>query len=591
MHGVFSELSVVIIITAIVSLVMKQLRQPLILGYILAGLIVGPSALALIHSVESFKAFSEIGIALLLFIIGLGMNVSELRRLGKVVLIIASLTLTGVGLTGVAVSMLLGFSRSEALIVGLALYFSSTIIIVKILSDKKEQNRLHGQIAIGVILVEDLVATLALLFIAAGKDGGLDATQVGLLLGKGALLISALVLCSTRILPKVSKFIASSQELLFLFAIAWGFGIATLFEVVGFSIEVGALFAGVALASSPYSQQIVSRLKPLRDFFIVLFFITLGQGMNLSNLSAAILPAIALSLVVIILKPFVVISAMGLLGYGKRVSFKTGINLSQISEFSIVFVVLATSIGLVSNEVSAVITLVAIITIATSTYLMKYDDELFSRFDKIKLKVFEKERKVKEKHGRKESYDLVLVGFHRGGHEFLHVFRSLKKRYVVVDYDPHRIESLESEGEPNIYGDVTDPELLEEILLDRSELVVSTITELSVNLYLGQWLEKNNPNAVYIVTANSALEAIELYTAGASYVVLPHYIGSEKISHFLSKSGLKKSEFKKYKNKHLSYLEAQANHEESAERKQIGQGMLEKMVEIANKSLNTKPKN
>lgn len=555
MHGVFGELSVIILITAGVSLIMRFFKQPLILGYILSGLLVGPSALNLIHSPETFEAFSELGIALLLFIIGIGMNVAELKRLGKIVLIIAFTTLVTVSSFGFAASSLLNFSKTESIVIGLSLFFSSTIIIVKILSDKKEQNRLHGQIAIGVILVDDIVATLALLFIAAGKDGGLDPRQVALLFCKGILLVMGLVVCSKRILPKVSRHIATSQELLFLFAIGWGFGIATLFEIVGFSIEVGALFAGVALASSPYAQEIGSRLKPLRDFFVVLFFISLGEGMNISNLSAGIVPALILSAIVILLKPMIVIMSMGMLGYAKRVSFKAGINLSQISEFSIIFVVLASSIGLVKDDVSAVITLVAIITIAVSTYLMKYDDQLFTYFDKLNIKLFEKQVSYKEKR-RTSGSEILLFGYHHGGNEFVKTFKQIGKKYLVLDYDPSVIEVLEAQQIPYIYGDATDAELLEEINLHTAKLIISTFSDFEASQQLINNILRINQNAVIICHANNQEEALKLYELGATYVMIPHHIGSEKIGAFIKKNGFNKTEFKKYRDKHLQYLQS-----------------------------------
>jgi len=561
MNDVFAELSLVIAITAGVSLLMRLLRQPLILGYILAGLIVGPSVFGIIQSTEMFEAFSSIGIALLLFIIGIGMNIAEVKRLGRVILLITFASLFTVGSLGFSASAFMGFNRSESIIIGLALFFSSTIIIVKILSDKKEQNRLHGQIAIGVILMEDIVATLALLFIVAGKDGGIELSQLGLLFGKGLLLLGFLTLFSTKLLPRISKFMASSQELLFLFAIAWGFGIATIFEMSGFSIEVGALFAGVALAPLPYSQEIAARLKPLRDFFVVLFFIALGESLNTNNLSSGIFPALVLSLIVMIVKPFTIITVTGLLGYTKRVSFKAGINLSQISEFSIVLVVLAAATGMVSGNVSAIMTLVAIITIASSTYLMKYDDELYAKFDRIRLHMFEKEVVYKERRSR-NTYPLVLFGYERGGHEFIKTFRSLGKRYIVVDYDPHIIDTLEHQDIPYIYGDATDIELLDEVGIDSAKLIISTFTDYEVTSQLVRHINHKNPHAVIICHADNKEEAVKLYDLGSTYVMIPHFIGSEKISSFIRRSGLKKSEFTNYREKHLAYLHNHFPYEE-----------------------------
>ncbi len=412
MNDIFSEISVVIIIATGVSIIMKLLKQPLILGYILSGLLVGPAGFNLIHNKDIFDAFSHIGIALLLFIIGLGLNVAIIGKLGKVVFTAALAELITVGGLGFLVSSALGFSRTEALIIGLSLFFSSTIIIVKVLSDKRQQSRLHGQIAIGIILLDDIVATIALLFVAAGKDSTPGVAEFSLLFSKGALLIAILIFFSTHLLPRISKFMASSQELLFLAALAWGFGIATLFDKSGFSIEVGALFAGVALASLPYAQEIGSRLKPLRDFFVVLFFIVLGESLNVSNLKAGLGPAIALSAIVIILKPITITSVLGLMGYTKRVSFKAGINLSQISEFSIVLVVLAASNGMIRGSIGAIITLVAIITIASSTYLMHYDDELFSRFDQLKLRIFDKEATHHETI-ESNNYPYILFGYQK----------------------------------------------------------------------------------------------------------------------------------------------------------------------------------
>lgn len=553
MHDVFHELAIVIIVTTAVSLVMRMLRQPLILGYILSGLIVGPSVFGLIHSAETFEAYSELGIVLLLFIIGLGMNVAELKKLGKIVVLTATASLVTIGSLGATVSLILGYSASEALIVALGLFFSSTIIIVKILSDKKEQNRLHGQIAIGVILVEDIIATLALLYVAASQSGGLDASGLVNLALKGVGLGVLMTVVALKIMPTLSRWMAKSQEMLFLFAIAWGFGISTLFKEAGFSIEVGALFAGVVLASTPYAQEIAARLKPLRDFFIVIFFITMGESLNITSLGSAIVPALLLSLIVTVGKPFVITTTMGMLGYAKRVSFKTGINLSQISEFSIVLVSLAAASGMVRPEISAVITVVAIVTIATSTYMMHYDEALYALFDRVKIRAFEKEVVYKEKK-IPGGYPLMLFGYHHGGRDFVKTFRHIGKRFLVVDYDPTVIDSLEQQNIPYLYGDATDRELLEEVGMEHVKLAISTFHDYEVTSRVVTNINQSNPDTVIVCYAEKQSQAIKLYEMGATYVMIPHHIGNEKISAFVKKSGLKKAEFEKYRDKHLQEL-------------------------------------
>lgn len=550
MGDVFTQLSLVIVVAAGVAMIMRLLRQPLIMGHILTGILVGPSLLNLISDKEAFATFSEIGIALLLFIIGLELSMSTIKRLGKPVFLTAAAILSTVGVIGYVFGVLFHFTPTESIILGLGLFFSSTIIIAKVLSDKKELTRLNGQIAVGVILLDDVVATFALLFVAAGSGGeALNLITISILIAKGLGVIALLVLLATKVLPPLMKYVAKSQELLFLFALAWGFGIATLVNYAGFSIEIGALFAGVALAHLPYVHQIGARLKPLRDFFIVLFFISLGESLQLESLTAVIIPAIILSFIVLLLKPLVVMSALGVLRYTKRTSFKAGINLSQISEFSIILVVLAQQAGMVGDTLSALIALVAIITIAVSTYLMQYDDAIYAKIGH-KLRFFERSKTNEEKH-RAKDYPLVMFGYKNGGQQFLKTFRKMKERYVVVDFDPEVIEELERRHIEYLYGDATDPELLAEINLEKTKLVVNIVGDHAVNQQLVRYVRRHNKDTVIICYSDDHNEAAELYSLGASYVMLPHFIGSEKLSMFIHLHGINKHSFEEYRKKHL----------------------------------------
>lgn len=547
---IFAQLSVVIVIAAVVSIIMRLLKQPLIAGYIVSGIIVGPSVLHLVSDSNAFEAFSEIGIALLLFIIGLELSVTVIKKLGKPVFLTAAAILLTIGTIGFLVGSAFQYTATESLLIGLAMFFSSTIIIAKVLSDKKEITRLNGQIAIGVILLDDIVATFALLFIAAGGSGHtLGPVEIGLLIIKGLAVIGVLALLSLKVLPKVVKFVAKSQELLFLFALAWGFGVASIINFVGFSIEIGALFAGVALAHLPYAGQIGARLKPLRDFFVILFFISLGEHLQMGHLAAAILPAIALSLVVLILKPLVVMLSLGLLGYTRRTSFKTGINLSQISEFSIILIVLAASTGVISQGVSAVITLVALITITISTYFMQYDNAIYRKLEK-RLSLFERATASDVKHAIKK-YPLILIGYQNGGHQYLKTFRSLKRRFVVIDYDPEVIEELERANINYLYGDVTDPELLAEVDMDAVKLIVNTIGDHAVNVALVKYVRRRNEDAVIVCYSSNYGEAADLYKLGVSYVMMPHFIGSERLSNFIATNGISREKFDSYREKHM----------------------------------------
>jgi len=370
---------------------------------------------------------------------------------------------------------------------------------------------------------------------------------------KGALILIPLFLIGNLLLPKMTKLIAGSQEFLFLFAIGWGFGAAALFQHFGFSIEVGALFAGVALANLPYTQEIASRLRPLRDFFVVVFFIVLGTQLSFGHFSAIWLPVLVLSLVVILFKPLVTMIIMGALSYTKNTSFKASTSLAQISEFSLVMIMLARQQGLVRGNITDIITIVALITIAVSAYAITYSNSLYSLFSQ-NLSLFER-RKTKIENIKFQNYDMVLFGYKKGGSEFIRVINQMKKSFVVVDYDPEVVDIMTEKNIHFIYGDATDIELLEELNLSRAKLIVSTISDHNTNLFLVRWLEHANPSAVFVCAAETANEASILYQEGVSYVMMPHYIGSEKISSFIKRNGFNKTEFRKFREKHLLYLQ------------------------------------
>ncbi|MBM3228576.1 sodium:proton exchanger, partial [Candidatus Pacearchaeota archaeon] len=269
MAEVFTQISFIIVIVLIMSLLMRILRQPLIIGYIISGIILGPYFLGVLPKVEAINAFSEIGIALLLFIVGLHLTPKVIKEVGKISL------LTGLGqifftaFIGYFVAILLGFAPLTSLYIAVALTFSSTIIILKLLSDKGDLDSLYGKVSVGFLLVQDFVAIIALVIISSLSTGENFLGTIGLTLLKGGILVAILAPISIYILPKFQKFLAKSQEFLFIFSIAWGLGMASLFYFAGLSIEVGALLAGVLLSISPYNLEVSSKLRPLRDFFMI----------------------------------------------------------------------------------------------------------------------------------------------------------------------------------------------------------------------------------------------------------------------------------------------------------------------------------
>jgi Kef-type K+ transport system membrane component KefB len=554
MH-VFLEIASIIAIATGVSFLMRLLKQPLIVGYILSGIIAGPYLLNIVSAVETIELFSKIGITILLFIVGLSLSPNVVKEVGKV-----SLT-TGVGqviftsLIGFGIALILGLDRLAALYTAIALTFSSTIIILKLLSDKGDVNKLYGKIAIGFLLVQDIIATIILIFVSsfAGSTDGNIGLFILMTIGKGVALIAGLMLLSNLVLTRICRYISNSQELLFLFSLAWGMGLACIFYLMNFSVEIGALVAGVTLASTPYANEIGSRMKPLRDFFIVLFFILLGSQMVISDLGSLLIPALILSVFVLIGNPIIVIFLMNWLGYNRKTGFYAGLAVAQISEFSLILATLGFNVGHLSREVLSLITLVGLITIAGSTYLILYSDQIYPKLSGL-LKFLEFRKTGRGTGQSAREHSALLFGYDRVGSMFVNAFEKLEQKYLVIDVNPESIQKLEQLEVPALYGDAGDVEFLGDLNLQNIKIAVTTIPDFNTNLLLIDQIRKVNEKAIVIAISHNPGEAKELYLKGASYVVMPHYLGAKYAANMISRLGVKRKEYEAERGKHLAHI-------------------------------------
>jgi len=549
---VFVEISVILIIATMVAGVMRILKQPMIIGYIIAGLLLSPFFLNVIKSTDAISIFSQMGVTFLLFIVGLNLSPRVIKEVGKVSLV------TGVGqvlftsIIGYFISRTLGFSVITSLYIAVALTFSSTIIIMKLLSDKNDLDKLYGKISIGFLLVQDLIAIIILIFISSFSSGSSMANSLLLLFGKGVILIILMVIISLYILPKLSEFFARSQEFLFLFSIAWGLGLATLFYLIGFSIEIGALIAGITLSVSPYHYEISSKMRPLRDFFIILFFILLGSQLTFGNINQYIIPIIVFSIFILIGNPLIVLILMGLLGYSKRAGFLAGLTVAQISEFSLILIVMGIKVGHLNQDILSLVTIIGLITIAGSTYFIMYSDKIYPYIENY-LGIFER-KSAKKGSKRKDIYDLILFGYNRIGFDFLESFKKLKKRFLVVDYNPDVVEDLTKKKINCEYGDVGDIEFLDSLRLKKVRMVVSTVPDFETNILLIRKIRRINKNAIIIVISHQIEEADVLYKTGATYVVLPHFLGGKYAAMLINKHGLDLKKFNEERDRHIIHL-------------------------------------
>ncbi|OGG80469.1 hypothetical protein A3A39_04185 [Candidatus Kaiserbacteria bacterium RIFCSPLOWO2_01_FULL_54_13] len=557
----FLELSVLIAIATAVAAVMRLLQQPLIIGHILTGLIVGPLLLDLIHSAETLAVMGEIGVAILLFTVGLHLSPDIIRRFGKVSFI------TGIGqvlfttVVGYFISISLGFSSLESFYIGVALAFSSTIIIMKLIADKGELDTLYAKIAVGFLLVQDLIAILLLVGIPLFSTSSFTATSIGSFLLTGIALMGFVVLASRFFISKVNRFIAQSQEFLFLFAIAWGIGVAALFKGFGLSLESGALVAGVTLAALPVRHEISARLVPLRDFFIVMFFILLGSQMQFVDIQSVLPAALTLSLLVLIGNPLILMILMGFLGYRKKTSFQTGLTVAQISEFSLILIAVGVSMGHLEAQILSLVTFIGLVTIFGCTYMVLYSERLYAVLAPF-LGAFER-KDAFEPRMRHSGHSVILFGCNRIGADFLESLKTLDKHFLVVDHDPDTVSMLANSGIAVEYGDAGDIDFLGSINVSKTELVISTVPDPETNLLINRSIRSRNPDAVIMVIAHRIGDALSHYEEGVDYVVLPHFLGGKYASDIVIRFGTDKAKYATLRTKHIEHLKLRiaAGHE------------------------------
>ena len=538
--GSFHEVAALVLAAAVAGALAVRLRQPLIVAFIAVGVLAGPSVLDVVRAEDEIHLLAELGIALVLFVVGLKLDVRVIRDTGSVALITGGGQIALTALIGFGLALLLGLELVTAAYVAMALTFSSTIIVVKLLSDRREIDELHGRIAVGILIVQDLVviaAIIALTAIGADADGGV-AEQVAWVVVKGLTLLLGVALITRYALTGVLHRAARTPELLVLGAIAWAIGLAALADALGFSSEVGAFVAGVALASTPYREAIGGRLVPLRDFLLLFFFLDLGANLDLGGLGSQLLTALVLSAFVLLTRPLIVVALAGRLGYTSRVGFLAGVSMSQISEFSLILAALGLGLGHLDADGVALITAIALLTISLSTYATLYGHELYERLRRP-LSLFERRGGPPlrdEPAARTEPTEIVLLGVGRFGGALLDALRDAGHDVLAVDFDPRVIDAVRAAGHPAMYGDAEDPELPGALPLDGASLIVSTVRRPEVGLALLHALEHHGYGGRVALSAHHAHVDEELRARGADYVLRPYEAAAAVAAATLSSS-------------------------------------------------------
>ena len=536
---VLRDLGVIIGTAALIALLAARLRVPSIIAYIAAGLVLGPLT-ALLRATDSVALIAETGIVLLLFLVGLELSLEKIRDVGRVAIVagLGQVVFTAAG--GFLLTLLLGFEVVPALVIAVALTFSSTVVVVKVLTQKGELDTLYGRIAVGIFLVQDLVVIIALTLLPGLAARG-EASAGTLLSGVGAsfvfmlLLLVVALLAARFLLPRLFAWMAPSAEGTLIWSLAWCFIFVAAAELFHLSVEIGSFLAGVSLAQLPFTGDLRRRVRPLMNFFVMVFFVALGVQMDITSLEH-VGAAAALSLFVLIGKPPLFLFIIARMGYGPRTAFLTSVTVAQISEFSFIFAALALSSGLVDQSVLSLIGIVGIVTIAASVYMILYNQQLYDLLARRGLlrwltRGAVHEAPVPEPIGLRGH--VIVVGMNALGRRIVGSLLEMGETVVAVDTDPAKLRDLPC---MTMVGDVDHLSVLEEVSYRDARLLVSA-------------LQIENSNALLAYRGQSAGVATSIHAfdqgvvddlreSGATHLILSKNAGIRRLTGVLRDLGL-----------------------------------------------------
>ena len=545
-----SSIGICVAAAALLALIGWRLRQPLILAYLVTGVVIGPHGLNFVTDQASIATVAEIGLILLLFIIGLEIDLKKLASAGPAVLLTGALQVPICIALGLAFFFLLGERNFPLLYLAACMSLSSTLVVVKLLYDKFELDTLPGRITLGVLVIQDLWA-VAMLAVQPNIENP-NLLPLAFSLWKGALLVVGGLALSKYALPYLFRAVAKAPELVLVSALAWCFFLAGAASFIGLSREMGALIAGISLSTFPYNLDVMAKAVSIRDFFVTLFFVALGMQIAVPSLHVVGIALAASAFV--ILSRLSVVPILYALRLGHRTSLLPAINLAQVSEFSIVIA----SLGLVRGQISADIVTIVIITFAVtsvaSTYMINSSHQV-QRFlggvlRALRIRDLDAHEMVQERsESRHET--VVFLGFFRDASSILHEFehdgeplqvKEFLSRILVVDFNPTVMRELRQRGISSIYGDVAHADTLRHIGIQDAELVVSSITDDILrgtsNLRLLRNIRATCPKAKVMLTTEHIPQALLFYEAGADFVYIPRLHSAPEIARTL-KVGLK----------------------------------------------------
>jgi len=548
MHSILSDIGLAIIFAAVVGGIFYRIGLPLLLAYLVAGVLLGPNlGFHLITSQESISTVSEIGLVLLMFILGLEIDVRKIVQLGTAVLVNGVTQFLFCALLAAGLFALLGFAHAfgnyTLVYMAVATSLSSTLIVVKVLSDRLELGTLTSRISLGILILQDI---WAITFLAIQpRMTHLTPAAIGISIASAALLLGIGAGLARFALPRIFDRIAKQPELMLIAAIGWCAVMAGVATGLHLSVEMGALFAGVCIASFPYQGDVAAKIAPLRDFFITLFFV--GLGLQIPRPTGAILMTAGAVIAFVLVSRFLtVFPVLYALRYGNRAAFVTSLNLSQLSEFALVLAALGVGYGHITNDLLSSFILAMTVTALISALVIPKSHEIFKMVNPLLERLGFRDRITGKDVSTEEVHaipPLVLLGFYREASSLLSEIQSRGsslQEILVVDFNPESLAELRFRGVRCEYGDVSNPTTLEHLHLEQARTLICTIPDHLLkgtsNKALSKVLRRISPDATIILTAETIESAREMYLAGADYVMIPRIISAHYLADILEKN-------------------------------------------------------
>ncbi len=527
-----ADFALIIVAATAIGLVARQLGQPTIVAYILTGVVLGPVLLDVVTAEGLVDHMAELGLGFLLFLLGLKMRIDDIRE------IFAPISNIAIGQTvlqtalAFIIALALGFGTVEVLVIALATVFGATPIIVKLLTDKDEITSLPGKIDVGVLIIQDIYLVIVLALFSAdelGDAGEITTTLAVIFVMMGFILLFSIA-SSRYILPTLFRRIADNKDVFLIVAIAWAFLFIAVADVFELSVEVGAFLAGLSLAQLPYSKELQDRITPITDFFILIFFASIGlQIESAATLLTFWQEAVIASIILMIGNFWIMFYLIDREGFSVETSFLGSINMVQVSEFSLVVGALALAQGFIDDAVLGYLTLMALLTMTVSTYLITYNHAIFDRLEPW----FERFETGDEIIETSEGYSdhAVAIGFDEVTEPALALLQDRFGEVVVIDRKTEHIAELDAEGRFDyVFGDFRHSEVRKASGLSKAKFVLSSTVEPDVNEAL---LREVRDDAIVFVEAERIADAHRLYERGAAYVIMNTYLTAERLSHYL----------------------------------------------------------